>query len=64
MVESYEGYLICISWNHRGMGYDFHIYDADIREVSHNEKPYFYEENALDAAKENIGEILKNKEKE
>ena len=46
------------------MGYDFHIYDADIREVSHNEKPYFYEENALDAAKENVGEILKNKEKE
>lgn len=64
MVESYEGHLICISWNHKRMGYDFRIYDADIREIACSKMPYFYEENALDAAKETVREILKNKDKE
>ena len=46
MREIYEGYRICTSWNMKGMGFDFHVYEGDGREAAHSKEPYFYEGNA------------------
>lgn len=60
MQEIYGGHMIRICWNQKEMGYDFYIYDVFNREIAHSEMPYFYEENALGAAKETVRGLLKN----
>lgn len=51
MEENYRGYYINTRWNHKTMGFDFFVRSEVGAEVFCNEKPYFYEENALAAAK-------------
>lgn len=60
MQEIYEGYRICTRWNMKGMGFDFHVYGKDGREVAHSKEPYFFEENALKAGKEAAKGLLEN----
>lgn len=51
MVEEYKGYRIDTGWNDEALGFDFHVGTADGREAFRSEEPFFYEENALAAAK-------------
>lgn len=60
MHEIYEEYRICICWNMKEMGFDFHVYGEDGREAAHSEQLYFYEENALKAGRNAVKKLLKN----
>lgn len=51
MTEKYKGYSINTEWNGRAMGYDFSVRSEDGTEVFRSGAAYFYEENALAAAK-------------
>jgi len=52
MREDYNGYELNTVWEDEALGYGFRIYSRDGAEVSRNKEPYFYEENALVAARE------------
>ncbi len=51
MKEIYNGYDLQTEWDDEALGYGFRIYGRDGAEVSRNVDPYFYEENALTAAR-------------
>lgn len=51
MVEKYKGYSINTEWNDNAMGFDFSVRSEGGAEVFRSEEAYFYEENALVAAK-------------
>lgn len=50
--ENYNGYELNTVWEDEALGYGFRIYGRDGAEVFRNKEPYFYEENALVAARE------------
>ena len=52
MMEMYRGYELSTAWDDEALGYEFRVCDKSGREVSRSTDPYFYEENALKAAKE------------
>lgn len=54
MAEKYRGYSIGTRWNDKAMGFDFFVRSEDGAEVSRSGAAYFYEENALAAAKEAV----------
>jgi len=56
MTEKYKGYTISTSWNSRTTGFDFRVHSENGTELFSSEAPYFYEENALKAAKKAIDE--------
>lgn len=56
MEERYKGYFISTRWNCKTTGFDFCVHDGNGTEVFSSEASYFYEENALEAAKEVIDE--------
>lgn len=58
MVEVYKAYQICTGWDDKGWGYDFRVYDDSRKEIFTSQMPYFYEENAVNAAKEEIDRKL------
>ena len=51
MKEIYNRYELQTEWDDEALGYGFRIYGRDGAEVSRNVDPYFYEENALTAAR-------------
>ena len=51
MKEIYNGYDLQTEWDDEALGYGFRIYGRDGAEVSKSTDPYFYEENALTAAR-------------
>ena len=51
MKEIYNGYELRTEWDDEALGYGFRIYGRDGAEVSKSIDPYFYEENALTAAR-------------
>ena len=51
MKEIYNGYELQTEWDDEALGYGFRIYGRDGAEVSKSTDPYFYEENALTAAR-------------
>ena len=51
MRENYNGYELSTAWDDEALGYGFRIYGRDGAEVSKSIDPYFYEENALTAAR-------------
>lgn len=58
MYEEYRGYGIRTVWNDDTTGFDFRIYDADGRDAGTNELSYFFEGNAMAAAKQAVDEML------
>ena len=52
MREDYNGYELSTAWDNEALGYGFRISGKDGGEVSRSAEPYFYEENALQAARE------------
>ena len=57
MYEKYKGYGIQTGWNNNTTGFDFRIYDADGKTAGKNELSYFYEENAMAAAKQTVDKM-------
>ena len=51
MRENYNGYELQTAWDDGALGYGFRIFDKGGAEVSRSTDPYFYEENALMAAR-------------
>ena len=51
MRENYNGYELQTEWDDEALGYGFRIFDKSGAEVSKSTDPYFYEENALTAAR-------------
>ncbi len=58
MYEEYKGYGIRTVWNDDTTGFDFQIYDANGKTIGANELSYFYEDNAMTAAKQTVDEML------
>lgn len=52
MREIYKGYELSTEWDNEAFGYGFRVCGKDGKEVSRSIDPYFYEENALQAARE------------
>lgn len=52
MRENYNGYELQTAWDDEALGYGFRIFDKSGAEVSKSIDPYFYEENALQAARD------------
>ena len=59
MVETYRGYQITIAWNSETTGYDFIITPPDNGKIITSEDSYFYDYNAVKAAKVKIDELFK-----
>jgi len=51
MREDYNGYGLSMVWDDGAFGFGFRIHDKNGAEVSRSVDPYFYEENALIAAR-------------
>ena len=51
MKEIYNGYELSTAWDDEALGFGFSIHDKKGMEVSKSIDPYFYEENALTAAR-------------
>lgn len=52
MRENYNGYELQTEWDDEALGYGFRIFDKSGAEVSKSIDPYFYEENALQGARD------------
>lgn len=52
MHETYKGYDIWVSWNDDTMGFDFSVQNAKGEKIACSGASYFYDSNALKAAKE------------
>lgn len=61
MYEKYKGYGIQTGWNNNTTGFDFQIFDADGKTIGANELSYFYEDNAMTAAKQAVDEMLEER---
>ena len=61
MKENYNGYELRTEWDDEALGYGFRIFDKGGAEVSKSIDPYFYEENALQAAR-NAADALSEQE--
>ena len=59
MGETYRGYQITIAWNSETTGYDFIITPPDNAKIITSEDSYFYDYNAVKAAKVKIDELFK-----
>lgn len=59
MGETYRGYQITIAWNSETTGYDFIITPPDNGKIITSEDSYFYDYNAVKAAKVKIDELFK-----
>ena len=62
MTEKYKGYTISTSWNGKTTGFDFRVYSENGTESFSSEASYFYEENALKAAKKAVDEMTESGE--
>ena len=51
MREDYNGYELRTAWDDGALGFGFSVHDKNGAEVSHSTDTYFYEENALIAAR-------------
>ena len=51
MKEIYNGYELQTEWDDVALGFGFSVHDKNGAEVSRSIDPYFYEENALTAAR-------------
>ena len=51
MKETYNGYELQTEWDDVALGFGFSVHDKKGMEVSKSIDPYFYEENALTAAR-------------
>lgn len=51
MKEIYNGYELNTEWDDEALGFGFSVHDKKGVEVSRSTDPYFYEENALTAAR-------------
>ena len=51
MRENYNGYELSTAWDDGALGFGFNVHDKNGAEVSSSVDPYFYEENALIAAR-------------
>ncbi len=51
MKKIYNGYELSTAWDDEALGFGFSVHDKKGMEVSKSIDPYFYEENALTAAR-------------
>lgn len=58
MFETYKGYGISITWSDKEMGFHYAVRRADGAEVANSPEAYFYDENALKAAKEIVDKLV------
>ena len=61
MKEIYNGYELSTAWDDEALGFGFSVHDKKGMEVSKSIDPYFYEENALQAAR-NAADALSEQE--
>lgn len=57
MREKYKNYTINVCWRKSDLGFKFEIYDAENTFVFESTGAYFYDCNALKAAKEFIDKL-------
>ena len=60
MIEQYKGYEIKVYWSNIEQGYVFCVFSKDGEGIMES-VPYFYEENAVQGAKEVIDRLLERK---
>lgn len=58
MYETYKGYEIRVRWNDETFGFDFSVRDKNGEKIACSEASYFYDGNALKAAKEAVDNKL------
>lgn len=58
MFETYKGYGISVTWSDKEMGFHYAVRRADGAEVVHSPEAYFYDENALKAAREIVDKLV------
>ena len=57
MREKYKNYVISVYWCEDDLGFKFKIYNAENVSVFKSSEAYFYDYNALKAAKEIIDKL-------
>ncbi|NDO51871.1 hypothetical protein FMM75_21660 [Lachnospiraceae bacterium MD335] len=60
MIEQYKGYEIKVYWSNIDLGYVFCVFSKDGEGILES-GAYFYEENAVQGAKEVIDRLLERK---
>lgn len=58
MYETYKGYEIRVRWNDETFGFDFSVRDKNGEKIACSEASYFYDSNALKAAKEAVDQKI------
>lgn len=58
MFETYKGYGITVTWSNKEMGFHYAVCRADGTEAAHSPEAYFYDRNALKAAREIVDKLL------
>lgn len=58
MFETYKGCGISITWSSKEMGFHYAVCRADGTEVAHSPEAYFFDENALKAAREIVDKLV------
>lgn len=63
MHETYQGYELYTTWNDEALGFDYSVWSSEKGRVACSLEAYFYEENAMKAAKEDVDKLLNSVEK-
>lgn len=63
MHETYRGYELYTTWNDEALGFDYSVWSSEKEMVACSSEAYFYEENAMIAAKEDVDKRLNHVEK-
>lgn len=63
MHETYRGYELYTTWNDEALGFDYSVWSSEKEMVACSSEAYFYEENAMIAAKEDVDKLLNPVEK-
>ena len=58
MHETYRGYELYTTWNDEALGFDYSVWSSEKERVACSSEAYFYEENAMKEAKEEVDMLL------
>ena len=59
MHETHRGYELYTTWNDEALGFDYSVWSSEKERVACSSEAYFYEENAMKEAKEEVDMLLK-----
>lgn len=63
MHETYRGYELYTTWNDEALGFDYSVWSSEKERVACSSEAYYYEKNAMIAAKEDVDKLLNPVEK-